>query len=117
MTIMNHTIDAKDKALGRVASEVAALLNAKDSVHFVKNRVADVTVTVINANLVKITGNKMKESVHKSYSGYPGGLTEMPLHYVVDKKGYAELITHAVNGMLPKNKLQGIRLKNLVIKD
>jgi large subunit ribosomal protein L13 len=114
---MNHTIDASGKALGRLASEVAALLNAKDSVHFVKNRVADVTVTVTNANLIKVSGNKMKESVHKSYSGYPGGLTEMPLVYVVAKKGYSELLSHAVRGMLPKNKLQDIRMKNLIIQD
>ena len=113
---MNHTIDAEGKALGRIASEAAALLNAKDSVNFVKNRVAEVTVTVINANKLKVTGNKMNESVHKSYSGYPGGLKEMPLKYV-EKKGYAELITHAVMGMLPKNRLQDIRIKNLIIKD
>ncbi|MFA5131964.1 MAG: 50S ribosomal protein L13 [Candidatus Paceibacterota bacterium] len=114
---MNYTIDATDKALGRLASEVAALLNAKDSIHFMKNRVADVSVKVINASKVKVSGNKMKESVHKSYSGFPGGLTEMPLSYVVEKKGYSELISHAVNGMLPKNKLQGIRLKNLTIEE
>lgn len=114
---MNHIIDGTDKALGRLASEVAALLNAKNSVDFVKNRVADVTVKVINASKVKISGNKMKESVHKSYSGYPGGLKEMPLHYVVAKKGYSELLTHAVRGMLPKNKLQDIRMKNLTIEE
>ena len=117
MTTINHTIDGTDKPLGRLASEVAALLNAKDSVHFVKNRVADVTVTVVNASKVKITGNKMKESVHKSYSGYPGGLKEMPLNYVIAKKGYSELIVHAVRGMLPKNKLQDIRMKNLTISE
>lgn len=114
---MNHIIDGTDKALGRLASEVAALLNAKNSVDFVKNRVADVTVKVINASKVKVTGNKMKESVHKSYSGYPGGLKEMPLQYVVAKKGYSELISHAVRGMLPKNKLQDIRMKNLTIEE
>lgn len=114
---MNHTIDATDKPLGRLASEVAALLNAKNSIHFVKNRVADVTVTVTNASKIKVTGNKMKESVHKSYSGYPGGLKEMPLSYVVAKKGFKELVVHAVNGMLPKNKLQSIRMKNLIIED
>ena len=114
---MNHTIDAQDRALGRVATEVAALLNAKNSIHFVKNRVAEVSVKVINASKIKVTGNKMKESVHKSYSGFPGGLKEMPLKYVVEKKGYAELITHAVMGMLPKNRLQDIRIKNLIIKD
>jgi large subunit ribosomal protein L13 len=114
---MNHIIDGTDKALGRLASEVATLLNAKNSVDFVKNRVADVTVKVINASKVKISGNKMRESVHKSYSGYPGGLKEMPLHYVVAKKGYSELLTHAVRGMLPKNKLQDIRMKNLTIEE
>lgn len=117
MTTPIHTIDATDKALGRLASEVAALLNAKNSVHFVKNRVIDVTVKVINASKVKVTGKKMQESVHKSYSGYPGGLKEMPLQYVVGKKGYSELIKHAVFGMLPKNRLQDIRIKNLVIED
>lgn len=117
MTTTNHTIDATNMALGRVASQAAALLNAKDSVHFVKNRVADVTVKVINASKVKVTGNKMKESVHKSYSGYPGGLSEMPLNYVVEKKGYSEIIKHAVYGMLPKNRLQDIRIKNLIIEE
>lgn len=112
-----YTVDATDKAIGRVASEAAALLNAKNSIFFVKNRVADITVKVINASKVKITGNKMKESVHKTYSGYPGGLREMPLSYVVAKKGYGELISHAVKGMLPKNKLQDIRMKNLTIEE
>lgn len=113
----NHIIDATDRALGRVASEVAALLNAKNSVDFVKNRVADVTVKVINASKVKVTGNKMKESVHKRYSGYPGGLREMPLVHIAAKKGYSEIIKHAVYGMLPKNKLQDIRFKNLVVEE
>jgi large subunit ribosomal protein L13 len=112
-----HTIDASNKSLGRLASEVAALLNAKNSVDFVKNRVADVSIKVINASKVKVTGNKMKESVHKSFSGYPSGLKEMPLSYVAEKKGYGELIKHAVLGMLPKNKLQDIRMKNLVVEE
>jgi large subunit ribosomal protein L13 len=112
---MNYTIDATNKSLGRLAAEVAALLNAKNSVTFVKNAVADMKVTVTNASKIKVTGNKMKESVHKSYSGYPGGLKEMPLQYVVEKKGYSELLTHAVRGMLPKNRLQEIRMKNLKI--
>lgn len=114
---MNYTIDATDKVLGRLASEVAALLNAKNSTEFVKNRVADVTIKVINASKIKVTGNKMKESVHKSYSGYPGGLKEMPLSYIVEKKGYTELLSHAVRGMLPKNKLQDVRMKNLIIEE
>jgi len=114
---MNYTIDATNKSLGRLASEVASILNAKNSVNFVKNRVADVSVKIVNASKVKVTGNKMKESVHKSYTGYPGGLRERSLNYVVDKKGFGEIIKHAVKGMLPKNKLQDIRMKNLTVEE
>ncbi len=114
---MKYTIDASGKPLGRLASEVAVLLNAKNSITFVKNRVAEVEVLVTNASKVKVSGNKMKESVHKSYSGFPGGLKEMPLSYVVAKKGFSELIIHSVKGMLPKNKLQDIRMKNLTIEE
>lgn len=114
---MNYTIDAANKSLGRVASEVAALLNGKSSTEFVKHRVADVSVKVINASQVKVTGNKMKEAVHKSFSGYPSGLKERPLAHVVENKGYSELIKHAVLGMLPKNKLQDLRMKNLVVEE
>lgn len=114
---MKYTIDATGKSLGRLASEVAALLNGKNTVTFVKNRVADTEVTVINASKVKVTGNKMRESVHKSYSGYPGGLYERPLTYITAKHGFGALITHAVKGMLPKNKLQDIRMKNLTVEE
>ncbi len=114
---MKYTIDATGKSLGRLASEVAALLNAKNSLEFAKNKVLEMTVTVVNASKVKVTGNKMNESVHKSYSGYPGGLKERPLSYVVANKGFAGIIAHSVKGMLPKNKLQDIRMKNLVIEE
>ena len=112
-----HTIDATNRPLGRLSSEVAALLNAKDSIHFVKNRVADVTVKVVNASKIKLSGNKMKESVHKAYSGYPGGLKQTSFENVAEKKGFSELVKHAVYGMLPKNKLQDIRIKNLIIEE
>lgn len=114
---MKYTIDAKGKALGRLASEVAALLNGKSLLGSAKNRVADVSVEVNNASQIKVTGKKMQESVHKNYSGFPGGLKETPLVRVVEKHGFKALIEHAVNGMLPKNKLQGERMKNLVIND
>jgi len=117
MTTINHTIDADGKILGRLASEVAALLNAKNSIDFVKHRVADVTVKIINASKIKVSGNKMKEKTHKAYSGFPGGLKEISLEHVVEQKGHGELIKHAVEGMLPKNKLQSIRMKNLIIEE
>lgn len=114
---MKHTIDATNQSLGRIATQVAALLNGKNTVTFVKNKVANVHVEVIHASKLNVTGKKMKESVHKRYSGYPGGLTQESLTHVVAKKGYAELIRHAVEGMLPKNKLQKSRMKLLTISE
>ena len=114
---MKHTIDATGKSLGRLASEVAALLNGKNSVNFVKNRVLPVEILVQNAAKVRVTGDKMNELLHKRYSGFPGGLKELTLNKVVVRKGYAELIKHSVYGMLPKNKLQDIRMKNLTVTE
>jgi large subunit ribosomal protein L13 len=114
---MKYTIDAQNKTLGRLASEVAALLNGKSTTDFAKNIVSDVKVEVINASKIKVSGNKMKTVTHKRYSGFPGGLKQPTLAMVAAKKGYAELVTHAVNGMLPKNKLQDIRIKNLVVTE
>ena len=114
---MKYTIDASNKPLGRIASEVAALLNGKSTTDFAKNIVSDVKVEVINASKMKVTGNKMNTVTHKRYSGFPGGLKQPTLKIVVEKKGYAELVLHAVNGMLPKNKLQDVRMKNLVVTE
>lgn len=112
-----YTVDAKDLALGRVASEAAALLNGKSLTSFVRNEVPEVTVEVINASHMKVTGNKMNDSVHKNFSGYPGGLKQTALKRVVEKHGYAELVKHAVRGMLPKNKLQDLKMKNLIVNN
>jgi large subunit ribosomal protein L13 len=55
----------------------------------------------------------MKDSLHKTYSGYPGGLYEKSWKDVSAKKGFGELIIHAVSGMIPRNKLHDKRLMNL----
>ncbi len=112
-----YTIDAEGKSLGRLCTEIASILNAKNSTSFAKNIVKDVKVKVINSSKVKFTGNKLKESIHKRYSGYPGGQKVLNLSMVADKKGFAEIIKHAVQGMLPKNKLQDKRMKNLSIEE
>jgi len=76
-TKKEYTLDATGKSLGRLATEIASILNGKNSTSFVKNVVAEVKVKVTNSSKVKITGvNKMKDSLHKTYSGYPGGLYE-----------------------------------------
>lgn len=116
--IKEYTIDATGKPLGRLATEIANILNNKNSVDFVKNIVANVKVKVINASKIKITGaRKMKEMVHKSYSGYPGGLYQRTWKDVSIKKGFGELIKHAVSGMIPKNKLHDIKMKKLTTEE
>jgi len=114
---MKHTLDASNQSLGRFASQIASILNGKTGVDFAKNKIANVTVEVTNASKIKLTGSKMKESTHKRYSGKPGGLTIETYQTVVAKKGYTELLRHAVEGMLPKNKLQNERMKLLTISE
>ncbi|HYC34312.1 MAG TPA: 50S ribosomal protein L13 [Candidatus Paceibacterota bacterium] len=114
---MEYKIDATGEKLGRVASKAATLLMGKDSVDFARNKVSENKVHIENASKISITEKKLAESVHARYSGYPGGLTKAALKQVVEKKGYAELLKHAVSGMLPKNKLRAKMLLNLKITE
>ncbi len=114
---MEHTIDATNEKLGRVAAKAAKLLIGKDTTSFAKNTVAGSKVKVTNASKISITDAKMRAETHSRYSGYPGGLTKEPLRRVTEKKGFAELIRHAVNGMLPKNKLRTKFLLNLEVTE
>ena len=112
-----YTIDATGKSLGRLSTEVAAILNGKNSVNFAKNVVADIKVKVVNAGKLKLTGSKLKQSTHKTYSGFPGGQRVRSLANVIERKGYGELVLHAVEGMLPKNKLQDKKMMNLSVEE
>ncbi len=109
-------IDAKGQKLGRLATKIAIVLNGKDSPDFAPNKVADVRVVVENVNALDISQSALDNKEHQRYSGYPGGRRVLKWKEVVDKKGFAELLRVAVKGMLPKNKLQERRLKNLIIK-
>jgi large subunit ribosomal protein L13 len=110
-------IDATGKTLGRLSTEIAKILLAKNSASFAANFTAKVKVLVVNASKLKVTGDKMKQKTHKRFSLYPGGLKTPSWSEVASKKGYGELVRHAVEGMLPKNSLQKERMKNLHIKE
>ena len=112
-----HTIDATDKTFGRVASQAAVFLMAKDSPEFVKNKVADVKVNIINASKTKMSIRRMAETLHERYSGYPGGQRFSTNAEIVGKKGWAGLYELAVLGMLPANKLRSIMMKKLSITE
>ena len=114
---MNYTIDATNKSLGRLATEVASILMGKNSVSFVRNAVSGNTVTVTNANKLKVTEKKLTEKTYKHYSGYPGGLKVQNMAHLVERKGYKEVVERAVKGMLPDNKLKKQFLKNLTVEE
>ena len=114
---MEHVIDAKGRALGRVASEAAAILLAKNTSTVAKNVVANVKVRVTNASGLAITDKKMKQKRYHSHSGYLGNAKSLTLSQVIEKKGHADALERAVKGMLPTNTLRDKRLKNLIIED
>lgn len=110
-----HTIDAKGKRLGRVASEAAHYLMGKHQTNFAKNVVADVEVEIVNVGELKIAPKKLEQSKHLRYSGYPGGLKERTFQEVINKSGHQELVRKAVYGMLPGNRLRPHLMKRLTI--
>ncbi len=97
-------INAEDKVLGRLATEVAVLLRGKKNPKYVDFMDSGDFVVVINAEKIKVTGKKIEQKKYYSHSGYPGGLKEKTLKELLDKKP-EEVIRKAVWGMIPKNKL------------
>lgn len=100
-----HILDANGKILGRLATEVAALLRGKGKVTFEMHVDGGDFVTVINAQEVAVTGNKMEDKIYYRHSGFPGGLKEEQLKDVMGTKP-EQVIIRAVYGMLPKNRLR-----------
>jgi large subunit ribosomal protein L13 len=109
-----HVIDLKGKILGREANAISSILQGKHKVNYVPHLDMGDYVVVLNAKDVKVTGRKDTQKVYTSYSGYPGGLTEMPYKELMAKRP-TEIIRRAVAGMLPKNKLRDRRLARLFI--
>ncbi len=104
-------IDAQGKVLGRLASEVAAILRGKSTPQFRTDRAPDITVVVKNVDQVRITGKKLKQKKYYNFSGYPGGLKTKRMEEVSAHDRF-EL---AVKRMLPVNKLRAKLLKKLTI--
>lgn len=110
-------VDATNVSLGRLATKVARMLMGKDKPSFTPYLDSGDHVVVINADKVKMTGNKVEQKMYYSHSGYPGGLKEVPAKRLRPIKA-DWMIREAVLGMLPKNKLRARRAKKLrVYKD
>jgi len=97
-------VDAEGQTLGRLASEIAQIIRGKKKPFFTPHMDMGDFVVVVNAEKVKVTGNKEKDKTYFRHSGYPGGVTQISLWTV--RQDYPErIITNAVKGMLPHNRL------------
>ncbi len=105
-------VDATNQVLGRLATKVARILIGKDKASFTPYLDSGDHVVVINADKIRLTGNKIEQKIYYSHSGYPGGLKAVPVKRVRESKP-EWVIREAVLGMLPKNKLRARRAKKL----
>ena len=97
-------VDAEGQTLGRLASEIAQIIRGKKKPFFTPHMDMGDFVVVVNAEKVKVTGNKEKDKSYFRHSGYPGGVTQISLRKI--RQDYPErIITNAVKGMLPHNRL------------
>lgn len=101
-------VDACDEILGRLASRVAMMMRGKCQANFEPSVDAGVNVIIVNADKIRFTGNKLKDKVYYSHSGYPGGLKSVGLGFLM-KTNPERVVTHALKGMLPKNRLNLMR--------
>ncbi len=109
-----HVIDASDEVLGRLATRIAGLLMGKHKPMFCRNLDVGDFVVVINADKVRVTGNKAKQKMYYRHSGYPGGLKSVSLEKMMQTYPN-RVIEHAVKGMLPRNKLSAGMMKRLKV--
>jgi len=107
-------IDADGQILGRIASQIAYILKGKHKPEYAPHVDLGDNVIIVNADKIKITGNKSTEINYQRYSGYPGGLKKIDYNRMKEKKPEF-IIEHAVKGMLPKNVLGRKMLKKLHI--
>jgi len=107
-------VDAENKVLGRLASELANILRGKNKPTFTPHVDTGDCVIVINADKVNLTGKKWKDKIYYRHSGYPGGIKSISAENLKAKRP-EDLIRYAVKGMLPKNRLGRKLFKKLKV--
>ena len=109
-----HLVDASDKILGKISTQIAGLLMGKHKPMFCRHLDVGDFVVVINAEKVRVTGNKAKQKLYYRHSGYPGGLKSVTLEKMMQTHP-TRVIEHAVKGMLPRNRLGAKMIKKLKV--
>lgn len=111
---MYYEIDAKNKPLGRLASEIAHLLQDKNSPKYEQRLTGENRVLVVNVGAMKVTGRKADQKIYYRHTGYMGHLKKKTFKQAFANPAW--VLRHAVRGMLPKNFLIDRRMKRLEIK-
>ncbi|MBI3141412.1 MAG: 50S ribosomal protein L13 [Bacteroidetes bacterium] len=109
-----YVVDAENQTVGRLASKLANIIRGKHKASFTPHVDCGDKVIVLNAGKVRFTGKKLKDKEYQTFSGYPGGQKIATAKQLLDRKP-THVLYHAVKGMLPKNKLQAVALKNLLL--
>ncbi len=109
-----YVVDAQDKVLGRLASQVASVLRGKTKPIYTPHVDTGDFVIVLNAKKVRLTGKKLKDKIYYHHSGYPGGIKSISSRDLLEKRP-EEVVRKAVRGMLPKNRLGRKMLKKLLV--
>jgi large subunit ribosomal protein L13 len=106
--------DATNQVLGRFSSQVASVLRGKHKTNFTPHADCWDNVIVINADKIRLTGNKWDKKEYVTHSGYPGGFKEISFAKLM-KENPTRVITHAIVGMLPDNRLKAKRMARLKV--
>ncbi|PLY03683.1 MAG: 50S ribosomal protein L13 [Desulfuromonas sp.] len=109
-----YVVDINDQVLGRAATEIARILRGKHKPIYSPSVDTGDFVIVLNADKVKLTGNKLADKKYYHHTGFPGGIRSITAEKLIEKKP-EELIMKAVKGMLPKNRLGRQMIKKLKV--
>ena len=107
-------VDAEGEVLGRLASKVAKLIRGKHKPNFTPHVDCGDNVVILNAEKIKLTGNKWNDKTYIRHTGYPGGQRTLTANELMGKNPVT-VVEKAVKGMLPKNKLGSALFKNLYV--
>jgi len=107
-----YVVDAKGRTLGRLATQIATRLKGKHKPEYTPHVDTGDYIVVVNAEKIRVTGNKLKDKMYHHHTGYIGNLKSISLEDLLDKAP-EQVITKAVKGMLPKNKLGAAMIKKL----
>ncbi|MBL4567357.1 MAG: 50S ribosomal protein L13 [Porticoccus sp.] len=109
-----YIVDAADKTLGRLAAGIATRLRGKHKPEYTPHVDTGDYIVVVNAEKVRVTGNKAKNKIYHSHTGYPGGLKSISFEKLIEKAP-ERTIQSAVKGMLPKGPLGRAMFKKLKV--